>query len=195
MAPETRSQGRHQIPTHIKVIAVIAFILSTTLVAITWKLAWDGTLTVLKIKNVDLKRLESFSDKMQFTAKYWSLPLFWLLTRWQAVVFKRVTSRAVDPLSGNEHIVEEANKILDNSMEQFLLSVTSQITLLAYLTPAQTVTLIPLINVWHLVGRIAFWMGYPKYRTFGVMSTLSPTVISIGYCIYQLLVVDLAVFQ
>lgn len=195
MAPEPRSQGQHHIPTHIKVIAVIAFIVSTVLVAVTAKLAWDGKLTVLSIKNVDIKKLQTFGEKLQFAAKYWSLPLFWLLTRWQVVVYKRVTTRAVDPLSENEDIVHESNQILNNSMEQILMSIISQVSLIAYLSSQQTVALIPLINVWHLIGRIAFWIGYPKYRTFGVMSTLTPTVMSVGYCLYQLLAVDLALFS
>ena len=73
------------------------------------------------------------------------------------------------------------------------MSVISQVTLLAYLTPQQTVTLIPLINGWHVVGRIAFWLGYPDYRTFGVTSTLAPTLISAVICMYRFLAVDLAI--
>lgn len=194
MAPDGKKDERHEIPTHIKVVAIVAFILATSLVAATMTLAWKGQFKVMQIKNVDLKQLESFGGKLQFTAKYWVLPMIWLITRWQTVVHKRVTSRAIDPLSGNEHVVEEANKILNNSVEQLLMSVISQVSLLSYLTPEQTVTLIPLINGWHVVGRIAFWLGYPKYRTFGVMSTLTPTVTSVGFCLYRFLTADLALF-
>lgn len=194
MAKQSKSsEGHVVVANRLKIIAVIAFFLSTTLVAVTFNLAWNGKFKVLQIKSVDPKDLHSFESKLQFTAKYWILPLVWLITRWQAVVHKRIMSRAIDPLSGNEYIVEEANKILNNSLEQFILSLFSQIILLAYITPEQTMTLIPLINGWHLVGRIAFWLGYPMYRTFGVMSTMTPTVISITFCLYRFLMFDLAI--
>lgn len=177
--------SKPEIPKHVMVIAIIAFFLSSSLVAVSWTYGWKGQIRILTPSNLNLYELESFGNKLQFTARYWVLPLLFLFTRWHAVVTKRITTRAIDPLSGNEKYVEKANKILNNCMEQLLMSVVSQVCLLSYLTPEQTVSLIPLINLWHVIGRIAFLLGYPKYRTFGVNATMLPTTITIFFCLYH----------
>lgn len=70
-------------------------------------------------------------------------------------------------------------------MEQFVLAVVSQTAVLPYLTATQVLHMIPLFNGLFLIGRILFWMGYPKRRSFGFVTGMVPSSIAIWYAVYQ----------
>lgn len=130
--------------------------------------------------------LETFSSRLRFTATFWSLPLFWLVINCHLVAMSRLMSQAMNPLSDNEHIVQSVKNVLTNSMEQFLLSAFAQIVLIVHMTGTQVASVIPLINVLHLMGRICFWLFYPRFRSFGFILSFLPTNIALGFGMYML---------
>ncbi|CAG2162927.1 unnamed protein product [Oppiella nova] len=65
-----------------------------------------------------------------------------------------------------------------NTLEQFLFNAVNQLILSTYLSESN-LRLIPLLNLYFLIGRITYWIGYqiaPKYRTFGFTVTFWPSV-------------------
>lgn len=130
--------------------------------------------------------MENFCQKLSFTAKYWVLPLSWLVINCHLVAMSRIMTLAINPLSDNEHVIEAIKNVFTNSIEQFLLSAFSQIILIVYLNEKQVSALIPLINLLHLVGRIFFWLFYPRFRSYGFILTFLPTNIALGYGLYKL---------
>lgn len=90
----------------------------------------------------------------------------------------RVSSGAVDPLAGQEDVVQKAKNILQNTVEQTLLNFVNQIVLISWI-PADQMFLIPLFAILFVFGRIAFMIGYtisPRYRTFGFALTFAPSL-------------------
>lgn len=90
--------------------------------------------------------------------------------------------KAVNPLSGNEHLVEAANKILRNTLEQFVFAFVNQLILVTHL-PADYLHVMPFLVFYFTFGRLAFFVGYvidPMYRTVGFLSTFTPTLLVFG---------------
>lgn len=146
-------------------------------------LAYRGNLRVLSPR--DPVHISTFSSKLEFTARYWILGLLWLYFSLHFVVMKRITSRATNPLAGHENLVEAQVKIFTNSVEQFVISVVGQVTLITFLESEKIISIIPLINVLYLIGRIFFWIGYPKFRAFGMTVTMFPISLSIFFILYR----------
>lgn len=132
--------------------------------------------------------MATFSAKIEFTARYWIIGLVWLYISLHIVVVKRISSRAANPLSGNEHLVEAPARIFTNSVEQFVMSVISQVTVITFLEAEKIISIIPVMNVLYLIGRILFYFGYPKYRSFGMAVTTSPVSLAIYFSLYRFII-------
>lgn len=171
----------------LKAIAFIAMIASSALIMYTMKLANEGKLSMLAGKGIPKDGAKTYATKLEFTVKYWLLPLIWLKLNIYLVILKRVPSRAVNPLDGHERIVEGVKNILTNTLEQMVASLVMQSILISFLTVDEVVKFVPLINVLFFVGRITFWLGYPLLRTFGFMTTSLPTSVGLGVCVYRCL--------
>ncbi len=80
--------------------------------------------------------------------------------------------------------------ILQNTIEQCLLAVGAHLGLAALLR-GDELRLIPLLVVLFGVGRLAFWLGYPRGaggRAFGFATTFYPTVGAYLLCVVLLVV-------
>ena len=89
----------------------------------------------------------------------------------------RVASGAVDPLSGNEDLVEKAKNILTNTVEQTVFNFVNQLVLVSWI-PQEQMFIVPLLAILFVVGRVSFMIGYtikPRYRTFGFILTFFPS--------------------
>jgi len=108
--------------------------------------------------------------------------LFWNIV---ATIAKRVTNGKVvgNPLQGNEHLMLVHQRILQNTLEQFAMHSFSLLSLATFLGPA-TVKFIPLACGLFTIGRITFWIGYPRNRTFGFILTMFPTSLVITANMY-----------
>lgn len=83
----------------------------------------------------------------------------------------RVSSLAIDPMSGYEHLVTMTTKQLTNTLEQFVLLFASQAGIVARLPVNLLQVLIPFSSIAFLITRICFFVGYPHQRAFGFLSS------------------------
>ena len=134
---------------------------------------------------------QSFASKLEFAARYWVLGTVWILFSMTLVMLRRIYG-AMNPLSGTEGIVVKSNNILRNSIEQFFVSIIVQVSAITYFSGDEVVRCIPCMNVLYFVGRLSFWLGYPKYRTFGFCLSLFPNSIVCAYAFYKFATVHLA---
>lgn len=86
-----------------------------------------------------------------------------------------------------EEITRQEKNILANTMEQTLLTIGSQLVLIAFASPKMLLNYIPFMNICFVVGRIAFWAGYPKYRAFGFCLSFIPSAFAIKLCWFSAL--------
>ena len=154
-------------------------------------LAFNDRLSILQPKDRQtvLQSLSTFSGKLEFTSKYWVLPAAWLLFNLHIVMNNRLGAKATNPLvAGNDHKIQRAKNILSNTIEQTLLAILLQTASLHYLSPVQVMNLAPLFNAFFLVGRIAFWIGYPKRRSLGFSMNIGSSMIMTLFTIYHFVV-------
>ena len=166
----------------------ILFVAALVLVLGTTHLASKGQLLVLQPRDrkAALDSVSaSFAGKLEFAAKYWILGLVWLYFHLHVVIMGRVTSAAANPLAGHEDRVQADKNVFGNSVEQFVLAIVSQAAALPYLTGSQVLQLIPLFNGLFLVGRLLFWLGYPRRRSFGFTTSMLPSTIAIFFATYK----------
>ena len=131
--------------------------------------------------------INDFVWKLEYVIKWSILPISWLVIFWHVVALTRGFTDATNPMSGNEHLMEMKKNILTNSMEQFVIFMAAQMCLVSWINGKSTQVIIPLINILFVVGRILFWLGYPKRRSAGMAMTLIPSIIISVYCLFQLL--------
>jgi len=168
----------------VKAIGLITLSLGLGLTCASLYLAYHGNLSVFPAKE-GVPTITSFSQKLEYTARYWIFGLIWLYFMIHVVMMKRVASRAVNPLAGYEDAVAPSKNVLNNSFEQFIFSVASQVTLISFLESEKVVTIIPVMNVLFLIGRITFWLGYPRFRTFGITVTMFPSSLALFFSVYR----------
>jgi uncharacterized MAPEG superfamily protein len=138
------------------------------------------------VQFVSQPHLHSLTDRLVFTLRYQLIGLFAVVWSLSQVSLTRAVTTAINPLSGHEAIIDKANRILTNSVEQFLLNFINQLIISTYLTEDK-LKLIPLLSLLFITGRIAFWIGYqiaPKYRSFGFTVTAVPTFILFGFNVF-----------
>ena len=112
---------------------------------------------------------------------------FWLVFNIQAVIYARITKKAFNPLvDSTEKHVQQYKNILTNSFEQIVISSFLQLAFVSFADHSYTWKLIPAINIVQFVGRIAFFLGYPYYRTFGMSLTTTPNIVLAIYNMYKL---------
>lgn len=183
------------LPEHPKLGFVYRMIAAAEIAAIfavvlkTMSMAYNNELSILKLAGVSVQAetLVSYSNKLEFTAKYWTLGLAWMYFYIHVVMMRRGATGAIVPNTNLEWKVSDQKSVLTNTVEQFILSIVAQAVVISYLTPVQVTNIIPLVNVFYFVGRILFWLGYPKYRTAGLVSTMAPSSVLIWFVSYQFL--------
>ena len=125
------------------------------------------------------------APKIKYVLRHSTPGALWLLFCPLYVIYKRVGTPAMVPTSGNEHLVEVAQKIMLNSLEHFVLHITLQLILVSFITAKQTINLIPTLNLLFIFGRIFFFIGYPKYRPFGFFLYFIPLLSVMSYVGYR----------
>lgn len=174
---------------HVKIAFFVGLVAASFITAVAAYLVQTGHFLILPPKPVYYP--QSFASKLEFSARYWVLGAAWILFSMTHVMLRRIYG-AMNPLSGTEGIVVKSNNILRNSIEQFIVSLVVQVSAITYLTGEEVVRCIPVMNVMFFIGRVSFWFGYPKYRTFGFCLSLFPTGIVCVYVLYKFATVHLA---
>lgn len=173
-------------PFHAKVILVVA--LATGSAMVTWLLyhSLNGKLAILQPGKPWSP--QSFSSKLEFTARYWILPAFWLLFNVCTVICCRIIHPiALDPLGQGEGFTLRERNILTNSIEQAVISILVQICTITYLEGEQVARVIPMVNGLFILGRLLYWLGYPIYRTFGFVLSFVPNFLMVFFALYRFL--------
>lgn len=136
--------------------------------------------------NIKQELLKGFNSRSEYALRYQTLLYGWLLFNIHAVMYCRFTKKALNPLvdSTEKHMTGIKN-ILSNSFEQIFISSFLQFGFVSYCDPALAMKLIPLINICQFLGRIAFFFGYPLYRTFGFSLTITPNIAMFLYNFYK----------
>ena len=132
--------------------------------------------------------LTTFVDKLQFTLLHLTFPAFLLQVQVLLTIFKRLSTMAVDPSPENDKHVFRANSILRNYFEQFIISAFAQFALISHLSAKQTLQYIPLMNLFFVIGRVTFYLGYPRSRSFGFMLNMLPSLYALVLSAYEFLV-------
>lgn len=149
---------------------------------VTW-LVWTDRVRLSGIVTED--KLTGFGLKSEFVFRNLIVGVLWLIFNVHAVIVNRVRTPALDPLNGHEHLTLTNRNILTNSIEQFVITAITQLSVISYLNGYLVVRVIPLMNLFYLVGRIAFFAGYPRYRTFGWVTTSLPPMVAASYAVYK----------
>ena len=130
---------------------------------------------------------DDFGEKLLYTLRYCTFPqAIFLLAAIMRVGSKRGSTRATNPLSGHEHLLQTEKNILMNTVEQLLCFLLLVLTLTTYLEPAE-MRIIPLYSLAFIVGRVLFMIGYsisPKYRAAGIAINFFTHFFIIGYIVY-----------
>lgn len=136
--------------------------------------------------DVNPELLKDFASKVEFTLKYQVLLVLWLVINVHIVIYHRLSRGALNPLTEcTEHLAQASKLILTNSCEQILISFFTQLIFVAHADGACVLKVIPWFNLIQFIGRIAFFAGYPLYRTFGISLSLWTNTIMTFYNIYK----------
>jgi len=163
---------------HLGMLASLVFVGT-----VTW-VVWTGRVNLAG--NVTAEKLTGFGVKSEFVFRYQILSVLWLLFNVQAVIYNRLkVPQALDPLSGHESATQANRNILQNSVEQLLITLITQLSVISYLSGYYVIRVIPLMNLFYFIGRIAFFIGYPRYRTFGFITTQVPPLIAAAFAAYR----------
>jgi len=141
-------------------------------------------------RSIGVPHFSSPGDRFAFVLRYQLPGLLWVVISLAHVGIIRFRTAAINPLSGNEAVIEKANHILVNTFEQFVVSAINQL-IFATFVGEERLRLIPLISFFFFIGRLAFFVGYlinPLHRAFGFALTWIPSVALTGYNTYFFLV-------
>ena len=130
----------------------------------------------------------SFEKRLIFTIQLLFLDCFSLLFAIYAVISRRVSTIAINPLDPKGQIfVEQRQRILQNTLEQFVVKVILSLTLCTILESNELI-LLPVFTFLFLLGRLTFALGYPKYRSFGFIMHITSNTFVIGLISYRLFI-------
>ena len=147
---------------------ILCFVIGLVLLIVSgWLVLTDRIL--LTPANVTESDLTTFNQRFEFCCQWWTLIGVWLVLNIFVVIGCRFVSwkYLLEPLSGSTDAIDLSNAILRNSMEQALIYILLQLTMLPKLSPSIAIKLIPFINLIWFLGRIGFTVGYPRFRGLG----------------------------
>ena len=138
-----------------------------------------------QIVKTTAKELEDLQSRIGFVFRYSTFGVMWVVVCLLSVISIRVRSPANDPTAGCEHLVQNAKNILNNSFEQLVMAVLSQLILVQHLDGEHTLNFIPALTLLFIVGRITYWLGYPQHRLFGFSLNITPLCITMFYNFFK----------
>lgn len=167
-------------------IAMVAYLTSLTIIGAAIYLLMNDKVRLYP-STIKLESLKGFSSRAEYALRYQTLLYSWLVFNVYSVIYVRITKKALNPLvdSTEKHLHQYKN-ILTNSFEGIISSSFLQLIFVSFADHAYTLKLIPAVNILQFIGRIAFFAGYPLYRTFGVSLTLTPNLLMTGFNLFKL---------
>ncbi|CAF1200653.1 unnamed protein product [Adineta ricciae] len=173
-----RKYQRTVVPLMIVSITITIVLLTMALFD---KLPWTTTIE-------NYTKTFSLEKRLIFTIQLLFIDCFALLFAIFAVIARRITSVAINPLDPKGQVlVEQRQRILQNTLEQLVVKVILSFTLCTVLQ-SNELTLLPVFTLLFIFGRLTFALGYPKYRSFGFLMNLSSTIFILGLISYRLFI-------
>ncbi|CAG2192676.1 unnamed protein product [Mytilus edulis] len=137
---------------------------------------------------IDTSQLTTPTDRLIYTIRWLFLSSLTIMFAMFGVLRVRGNTDAIDPLNGSaENLVELPNRILRNTIEQFLLHASAVLTFSTFLDESN-MNNIPLMVVLFILGRLFYAVGYssaPMHRPFGFHVTFGPTFVTYIRCTYN----------
>jgi hypothetical protein len=100
----------------------------------------------------------------------------------------RFLSEAIDPTLRKEDVATQINsRVVENTMQQFVLFLVATTALSANLASAQMRIILAAAIVF-VIARITFWIGYrihPLYRAFGMAATVYLNLGLLGFALWK----------
>jgi len=141
---------------------------------------------------IQLTPMPSLIDRLAFTLKWNTLSISVLFIMISNIGNRRFYSGQHNPFSEvDKEKIEVHVRVLQNTLEQFVLSFTLQLITTTWLDESQ-MRIIPIIVVLFVIGRILFWKGYlnPSYgrtqRSLGLPLTIFTSAAMLCFCAYML---------
>ena len=128
-----------------------------------------------------------FTSKLIYTVRCIFPPLMVLQVAIMLVGKGRRTSKAVNPLAGQDHLIQLQKNFLSNTLEQFVVFMVCTLVLITFLNTPEEMRLVPLYTTAFVIGRILFRIGYGiswKYRGCGMLMNFISTGFITGLIIY-----------
>lgn len=186
----TRTTNAQRIPKGSELaalirIAQIAFVLALVFLGGVFYFSHHDILKLYP-KKFDVKSLTGFNSRFEYCLRYQTMLFLWLVFMVHSVIYVRLTRKALNPLidSTEKHAQTQKN-ILTNSFEQIMISVFLQLAFTSFADPETVLKFIPAVNLVQFIGRIAFFVGYPYYRTFGMTLTMMPNLMMLCFNVYR----------
>lgn len=127
------------------------------------------------------------SERLAYAVKWIALGALPLAAAIASVGNGRFNSEAIDPTAGKEsHAMVVNGRVVDNTVQQFLLFATASLAVAAGARGDQLGTVAAAAIVF-VIARLVFWTGYrirPVYRAAGFASTFYLNVVMFGYALW-----------
>ena len=135
--------------------------------------------------SADINRFGLIS-KYEFVLRQSTPGVVWLLLCVLYCIYKRlITSNAI-PGTRHEPLMAESQRILNNSLEQFVIHIFTLLILVSYIDQEHLIVKTVLVlNALFIIGRVLFWLGYPKYRAVGYSLHFIPISFVLFYISYR----------
>lgn len=134
--------------------------------------------------------LGDLASRLAYTLQADAFAVLPLLFSIGAVGNARFLSEAIDPTLHKESQAMEINaRVVDNTLQQFLIYLVGTLALAAGLT-ADEMRIIPAVAIVFVVARTAFWIGYrihPLYRAFGFAATIYLNIGILAFAFWTML--------
>jgi len=178
MKEELRSYKRKLGP-----LRTISMIITTLIMALVF---FDRFPWIVSIDGDD-KHL-SFEKRLIFTLQLSFIDCFPLLISIYAVINRRISTIAVNPMDPRGHeLVEQRQRILQNTLEQLIIKLIVSLALCTVLQSNELIIL-PVFTILFIFGRLTFALGYPNYRSFGITMNIISTIFVILIIGYRLII-------
>ena len=128
-----------------------------------------------------------FTSKLIYTVRCIFPPLMVLQVAIMLVGKGRRFSKAINPLAGQDDLIQLQKNFLSNTLEQFVVFMVSTLVLITFLNTPEEMRLVPLYTTAFIMGRILFRIGYGiswKYRGVGMHINFQSAWFITGLIVY-----------
>lgn len=180
------------IRSHVKRCTIVATSLMVVISAVVYQ--------VIPVSR--LAALDTVMSRLVFTLQWNALTVAVIFVMIAVIGQVRFYTNQPNPLAPVQSVdreqLEVHVRVLQNTVEQFVVSFVAQVATSTWLSASQMMT-IPIVVVLFVVGRLVYWRGYlnPAYnrtgRAAGLPLTMFPTMAMLVFTIYKLVITTVGI--